>query len=48
MAMVEALRGNNVTLVARIRAPKAAAGDAGDNATDGIADDWTGQAQQRA
>jgi hypothetical protein len=34
-------------LVERIRAAKAAAGDAGDNATDGAADDWTDEAQQR-
>jgi starvation-inducible DNA-binding protein len=47
MAMVRALRDDNARLVERIRAVKAAAGDAGDNATDGMADDWTDQAQQR-
>jgi starvation-inducible DNA-binding protein len=47
MAMVLALRDDNAKLVERIRAAKAAAGDAGDNATDGMADDWTDQAQQR-
>jgi len=47
MAMVKALRDDNITLIERIRAAKAAAGDAGDNATEGAADDWTDQAQQR-
>jgi starvation-inducible DNA-binding protein len=47
MAMVEALRDDNAALVTRIRAAKAAATDAGDNATEGMADDWTDQAQQR-
>jgi starvation-inducible DNA-binding protein len=47
MAMVEALRDDNAALVARIRAAKAAASEAGDNATEGMADDWTDQAQQR-
>ncbi len=47
MAMVKALRDDNAALVERIRAAKAAASEAGDNATDGIADDWTDQAQQR-
>ena len=47
MTMVRVLRDDNVTLVARIRAAQAAAGDAGDNATDGMSDDWTDQAEQR-
>ena len=47
MTMVRALRDDNRALVARIRAVKAAAGEAGDNATDGAADDWTDQAEQR-
>lgn len=47
MAMVKALRDDNATLVERIRAAKAAATAAGDNATEGAADDWTDQAQQR-
>ncbi|KUR73069.1 DNA starvation/stationary phase protection protein [Novosphingobium fuchskuhlense] len=47
MAMVAALRDDNAALVARIRAAKAAATEAGDNATEGMADDWTDQAQQR-
>ncbi len=46
-AMVEALRDDNVKLTGRIRAAKAAACEAGDNATDGMSDDWTDQAQQR-
>ena len=47
IAMVKALRDDNATLVERIRAAKAAATEAGDNATEGMADDWTDQAQQR-
>lgn len=47
-AMVEELRKDNLALVDAIRAAKAAAGEAGDNATDGVADDWTDQAEQRA
>ena len=47
MDMVRVLRDDNAKLVERIRAAKAAAGEAGDNATDGMSDDWTDQAQQR-
>lgn len=47
MDMVKSLRDDNATLVERIRAAKAAATAAGDNATEGAADDWTDQAQQR-
>jgi starvation-inducible DNA-binding protein len=47
MAMVAALRDDNAALVERVRAAKAAATAAGDNATEGMADDWTDQAQQR-
>ena len=47
MAMVRELRDDNAALVAALRETKAAAGAAGDNATDGIIDDWTDQAQQR-
>ena len=46
-AMLTALRDDNAALVTRIRAAKAAATAAGDNATEGAADDWTDQAQQR-
>jgi starvation-inducible DNA-binding protein len=47
MTMVAALRADNSALVERIRAAKAAATEAGDNATEGMAGDWTDQAQQR-
>ena len=47
MAMVRELRSDNAALVDALRETKAAAGAAGDNATDGIIDDWTDQAQQR-
>ena len=46
-AMVKELRRDNVKLVEAIRAAKQAAGAAGDNATDGISDDWTDQAEER-
>ncbi|WP_408591853.1 Dps family protein [Novosphingobium sp.] len=45
--MVKALRDDNAKLVARIREAKAAAGAAGDNATEGLSDDWTDQAEKR-
>ena len=48
MDMVKALRDDNVALVKAIRAVKEAATEAGDNATEGMADDWTDQAEQRA
>ncbi|VWX52922.1 Dps family protein [Novosphingobium sp. 9U] len=48
MAMVKELADDNDTYIARIREVKAAAEEAGDNATSGIADDWTDQAEQRA
>ena len=47
MAMVRELRDDNIALVTAIREAKVAAGEAGDNATEGLADDWTDQAQQR-
>ncbi len=46
-AMVKELVADNTTYIAQLRATKEAAGNAGDNATDGIIDDWTDQAQQR-
>ncbi|MBS0254661.1 MAG: DNA starvation/stationary phase protection protein [Proteobacteria bacterium] len=46
-AMLAELAGDNRALVGAIRAVKAAAGAAGDNATEGMADDWTDQAEQR-
>jgi starvation-inducible DNA-binding protein len=48
MTMVKSLHDDNVALIARIRAVKAAAADAGDNATEGMSDDWTDQAERRA
>jgi len=41
-------RADNLALVEGFRAVKQAAEDAGDNATSGIVDDWTDQAEQRA
>ncbi|MEP3225219.1 MAG: DNA starvation/stationary phase protection protein [Parasphingorhabdus sp.] len=46
--MLQELRNDNLALVANLRAAKELAGQAGDNATDGIIDDWTDQAEQRA
>ncbi len=48
MAMVKELFEDNSSYVASLKATKELAGDAGDNATDGIIDDWTDQAEQRA
>ena len=45
--MIASLRDDNAKLVERIRAAKAAASTAGDNATEGIADDWTDETQKR-
>ena len=47
-AMIAELLADNRTLIAALREAKAAAGAAGDNATEGAADDWTDQAEQRA
>jgi starvation-inducible DNA-binding protein len=46
-AMIGELLEDNRTLVANLKALKEAAGDARDNATDGMVDDWTDQAEQR-
>ena len=46
-AMVEELRRDNVALVERLRAVKELAGEANDNATDGLIDDWTDEAEER-
>ncbi len=46
--MLTELREDNLKLVEGLRAAKQAATDAGDNATEGIVDDWTDQAEQRA
>lgn len=46
--MLAELRDDNLKLVEGLRAAKAAATQAGDNATEGIVDDWTDQAEERA
>lgn len=46
-AMIEQLRDDNAALVATLKELKQLAEDAGDNATDGLIDDWTDQAEQR-
>jgi starvation-inducible DNA-binding protein len=46
-AMIKELIADNETFLADLRATKDAAGEAGDNATDGIIDDWTDQCEQR-
>ncbi|WP_336968057.1 DNA starvation/stationary phase protection protein [Sphingobium aromaticiconvertens] len=46
--MLNELREDNLKLVEALRATKAAATEAGDNATEGIVDDWTDQAEERA
>ncbi|PZU58273.1 MAG: DNA starvation/stationary phase protection protein [Sphingobium sp.] len=46
--MLAELRQDNLNLVTALRAAKAAATEAGDNATEGIIDDWTDEAEQRA
>ncbi|MDM7956848.1 DNA starvation/stationary phase protection protein [Blastomonas sp.] len=47
-SMLKELRDDNIAFVAKLRVVKDLAGDAGDNATDGMVDDWTDQAQERA
>lgn len=47
MQMVERLRDDNAALVASLKELKDLADKAGDNATDGLLDDWTDQAEQR-
>lgn len=47
LEMVEKLRDDNAALVKTLKELKELAGDAGDNATDGLIDDWTDQAEQR-
>ncbi|MBC2670670.1 Dps family protein [Novosphingobium piscinae] len=46
-AMIGELVADNRTFLAQLRATKDSAGEAGDNATDGIIDDWTDQCEQR-
>ncbi len=45
--MIAELRDDNAALVASLKALKDHAEGAGDNATDGLIDDWTDQAEQR-
>jgi len=47
-AMLAELRDDNLKLVESFRAVKEAAEAAGDNATSGIVDEWTDQAEERA
>ncbi len=46
--MLSELRADNIKLLEKLREAKELAGDAGDNATDGLLDDWTDQAEERA
>ena len=46
--MLAELRADNLKLVEKLREAKELAGEAGDNATDGLLDDWTDQAEERA
>lgn len=46
--MIAELLADNQTLIARLKGMKELAGQAGDNATDGMLDDWTDMAEQRA
>ena len=45
--MVTILRDDNKRMVERLKAMKATADAAGDNATDGLIDDWTDMAEER-
>ena len=45
--MVAQLRDDNAAMVAKLKAMKDVADRAGDNATDGLIDDWTDMAEQR-
>jgi starvation-inducible DNA-binding protein len=45
--MLRVLRDDNQALVNSLKSLKQLAGDVGDNATDGLLDDWTDQAEQR-
>lgn len=46
--MLAELREDNLKLIESFRTVKQAAEDAGDNATSGIVDEWTDQAEERA
>ena len=45
--MVEQLRDDNAAMVKRLKGMKPLAEEAGDNATDGLLDDWTDMAEER-
>ena len=47
-AMVSELHADNVAMVKRLKGMKDLAEKAGDNATDGLIDDWTDMAEERA
>ncbi|HEV7234313.1 MAG TPA: DNA starvation/stationary phase protection protein [Sphingorhabdus sp.] len=46
--MLKELHADNKTMVKALKDAKDLAEEAGDNATDGLLDDWTDQAEQRA
>jgi starvation-inducible DNA-binding protein len=46
--MLKELHADNETLIKALKDAKDLADKAGDNATDGLLDDWTDQAEQRA
>src|SRR3546814_1426446 len=46
--MLAELREDNLKLVETLRAAKEAAGEAKDNATDSLIDDWTDEAEEHA
>ena len=46
-AMVEELRDDNAAMVKRLKGMKELAEKAGDNATDGLLDEWTDMAEER-
>ncbi|MEM8696849.1 MAG: DNA starvation/stationary phase protection protein [Pseudomonadota bacterium] len=46
--MLAELRADNLALVEALREAKELAAEANDNATDGLLDDWTDQAEERA
>ena len=46
--MLKELHADNETLITALKDAKSLADKAGDNATDGMLDDWTDQAEQRA
>ncbi len=45
--MIAELRDDNAAMIARLKGMKQFAEQAGDNATDGLLDDWTDMAEQR-